>query len=234
MLKRILIFALLLAPATLLAQGRKKVFNLPAYDNRVVHFGFLIGINSSDFRISVNRTPGLFDSIKGVESKNASGFNLGIIGNLHLGNFMDLRFIPALAFSSRTLVYSIDGSKGSYTRTKDIESTFIELPLLFKYKSERHNNFRAYIIGGIKYTYDMASQKGVKDDLDNIIVKVRDGDYGFDIGVGFDFYAQYFKFSPEIRYTFGIRDVLIREGNPYTNTIDRLTSKIILISFNFE
>lgn len=225
---------LLFFPALNYGQGRKKVFNLPSYDNRVIHFGFLIGINNSDFRIAVSRTPGLFDSIKGVESQKASGFNLGIISNLHLGNFMDLRFIPALAFSSRTLVYSIESSKGSYTRSKDIESTFIELPLLFKFKSERHNNFRAYVIGGIKYSYDMASQKGVKDDQDNIIVKIRDGDYGFDIGVGFDFYAQYFKFSPEIRYTFGVRDVLIREGNPYTSTIDRLTSKIILISFNFE
>lgn len=234
MLKRIAIVLLMALPGLVFAQGRKKVFNLPSYDNRLIHFGFLIGINSSDFRISVSRTPGQFDSIKGVESKNASGFNLGIISNLHLGNFMDLRFIPALAFSSRTLVYAVESSKGTYTRSKDIESTFIELPLLFKFKSERHNNFRAYIIGGAKYSFDMASQKGVKDDVDNITVKIRDGDYGFDIGVGFDFYAQYFKFSPEIRYTFGLRDVLIREGNPYTSTIDRLTSKIILISFNFE
>jgi hypothetical protein len=225
---------MLMAPLLMQAQGRKKVYNLPNYDNRLVHFGFLIGINQADFRIVGNRTPGIFDSIKGVESRKASGFNLGIISNLHLGNFMDLRFIPALAFSSRTLVYHVQGTGGFYTRSKDIESTFIELPLLFKYKSERHNNFRAYVTGGIKYTYDMASQKGVKDDLDNVIVKVRDGDFGFDIGVGFDFYAQYFKFSPEIRYTFGLRDMLIREGNAYTNTIDRLTSKIVLISFNFE
>jgi hypothetical protein len=234
MFKRIVTLVVLILPLCTFAQGRKKVFNLPSYDNRLIHFGFLLGINTSDFRITAALTPGVFDSIKGVQSKRNSGFNLGIIGNLHLGNFMDIRFVPALAFSSRTLVYTIKGSKGFYTQSKDIESTFIELPLLFKYKSERHNNFRAYVIGGIKYSYDMASQKGVKDDQDNIIVKIRDGDYGFDLGVGFDFYAQYFKFSPEIRYTFGIRDLLIREGNPFTNTIDKLTSKIILISFNFE
>jgi hypothetical protein len=107
--------------------------------------------------------------------------------------------------------------------------------LLFKYKSERAGNFRAYLIGGAKYSLDMASQKDINSTLvKDILVKIDDTDFLAVFGIGFDLYLTYFKFSPEITYSFGLKNLLIQENNVLTKPIDRLTSKIIQISFNFE
>ena len=120
-------------------------------------------------------------------------------------------------------------------RDKQVESVFLDFPLLFKYKSERSGNFRAYLIGGAKYSLDMASQKDLNSKLvKDILIKIDDTDFLAVFGIGFDLYLNYFKFSPEITYAFGLKNLLVQDNNILTKPIDRLTSKIIQISFNFE
>ena len=214
---------------------KNKVMNLQNYDNKWIHFGFLIGFNNADFRIVNKPDFAGYDSLDYIQTYRQGGFNLGIISNLHLGDYFDFRFIPTLSFSSRKLEYVFTSpTQGLLVRTKDVESTFLDFPLLMKYKSQRHNNFRAYVIGGIRYTFDMASQKDVREEPGQAIVKINDQDYGLELGVGFDFYMNYFKFSPEIRYYFGLKNMIVRSNSVFSKPIDRLTSKIILISFNFE
>lgn len=230
-----LTFLLLLGgQATLFAQ-KNKVMNLQNYDNKWLHFGFLLGFNSANFRIVNQPDFAGYDSLDYIQTFPEGGFNLGIISNLHLGEYFDFRFIPTLSFSSRKIEYVYTSPKqGLQVRTKDVESTFLDFPLLMKYKSARHNNFRAYLVGGIRYTFDMASQKDVKEEPGMALVKINDQDYGLELGVGFDFYLNYFKFSPEIRYYFGLKNMIVQSNTIFSKPIDRLTSKIILISFNFE
>ena len=212
-----------------------KTINLPNYDYQTLHFGFLLGINKADFIVHPNPNLALLDSVYVLESVPQSGFNLGIISNLRLSEYSDLRFIPALAFSTRNLEYTFKSAKGDIKRKKSVESTFIEFPLDLKLKSARYNNFRAYILVGVKYSIDIASQKDVNSDLvTDAIVKLNKNDYYYSIGVGFDFYQKYFKFSPELKYNFGIRDLLVRDTNVFAKSIDKITSKIVNVSFTFE
>lgn len=201
-----------------------------------MHFGFSIGINSSDF--VVDRMPDYqnYDSLRVIESQAKTGFNLGIIADYHLTPVLNLRFIPALSFAQRNLEYTFASqNNGSYNRViKPVESTFLDFPLSIKYRSARLNNFAAYVVGGAKYSIDLASQKDVTGVFGEEIVKLSRQDYSFEVGVGFDFFLEYFKFSPEIKLSFGLPNLIIRDGGIYSDPIKKLTSRIVLISFHFE
>jgi len=212
---------------------RKKVQNLPKYDKQKIHFGFLLGINNTDFVIKRIPEFNKLDSLYTVESAGQTGFNLGIIANLRLSENFDLRFVPDLAFSQRNLDYTfVDNGKSSVT-TKEIESTFLEFPLDLKFKSNRVNNYRVYVLAGIKYSIDMVSQAKVEN-VDKQFVKLEKRDYGYQIGFGFDFYLERFKFSPEIKMYNGLRNLLVEDPVIFSSSLSSLKSKIFLISFTFE
>ena len=127
----------------------------------------------------------------------------------------------------------IDSGRKIYIQTKPIESTFIDFPLLIKYKSERYNNFRTYVLGGIKYGMDIASQKDI-DDEGKKLVKLKKNDLGVEIGFGMDFYLEYFKFSPQIKLTYGLVNLLSEDETVYTQSISKLNTKAWIFSFTFE
>lgn len=206
-----------------------KVLNLPTYDYKQLHFGFSLGLNISDFRIT--RKYPVSDTIYVVETQREPGFNLGIVSNLRLGNNLDLRFIPALSFASRTLEYTVKNVNSKVL--KSVESTYLDFPFSLKYKSERLNNGRAYLLAGAKVTYDMGSQANVKKDNKDLI-KLKAFDYHAEVGFGLDCYLEYFKFSPEIKVSYGLRNMLVKDNTIYSNSLEKLKSTVVLISFTFE
>ncbi len=227
-------FLLLLFNFDSLFAQKQKILNLPKYDRQRFHFGFILGINKTDFVIDRVASFSLIDSLYTVESKGTSGFNLQIVTNMRMGEHFDLRFLPGLAFASRNLVYTFEkGRPLSNVVTKKVESTFVELPLDVKFKSARLNNFRAYVLGGVKYSIDMVSQAKVKA-KDKEFVKLQRNDYGYEIGVGCDFYLPMFKFSPEIKMYHGLRNLLVKDDLVYSKSLDGLFSKMFTLSLTFE
>ena len=212
---------------------RKKVQNLPNYDRQKIHFGFLLGVNKTDFVIRRIPEFNMLDTLYTVESAPQSGFNLGIIVNLKLGENFDLRFVPDLAFSQRNLEYTFKTNGKFNTIVKEVESTFLEFPLDLKFKSNRVNNYRVYVVAGVKYGIDMVSQAKVEN-KDKQFVKLQKNDYGYQIGFGFDFYLERFKFSPEIKMYNGVRNLLVDDSAIYSTSLRALYSKIFLISLTFE
>lgn len=210
------------------------VKNLPKYDNQKYHFGFLIGFNFADFKITHIPDFASADSIFRVEPLGQSGFNLGIVTNMRLGENWDLRFVPDLQFSQRDLEYTfyINGAPES-VESKQIESTYLNFPIDLKFKSNRVGNYRAYVTAGVKYGIDMVSQKKVQN-LDAELVKLERQDYGYSIGVGFDFYLQMFKFSPEIKMYTGLRNLKSEDPLIFSTSIDKLNARTFLVSFTFE
>jgi len=233
-----------------------KVKNQPAYDFAKYHFGFILAINEMHFAIKpvdgLNYTK--FDNesaseinadsamIYSIEHNPTLGFTVGIVGNLRLGNSFDLRFIPSLSFGERELEYRflkyrnyVQGDPLEIIDVKkNVPSTFVELPLHLKYKSKRLNNFRAYLLGGANYRIDLASQANKSKDAAEVQAKLLRSDVYGELGVGFDFYFEWFKFGTELKMSYGVLDVLKRENNIYTDGIDKLRSKIFQLSFTFE
>jgi hypothetical protein len=213
--------------------------NLPKFDHRFMHFGFLLGLNQANFVLERNPPTVLgADSAFIVEPKPAMGFNLGIISAMHLSEHFSLRFTPNLAFSSRTIGYTFQTSfDGVKKYDKIIESTLINFPLGVKYKSARVNNFSAYILAGASYSLDLASNSDAKNAsvvLKDMIVKIKRDDIMGEIGFGTDFYLEYFKFGLEIKMSYGINDLLDRDDTPFTDPINKLSSKMFLLSLTFE
>ncbi len=231
---------------------KRKVLNLQNYDQQPYHFGFILAANEMSFSIkpvdnlpsikwTQEQSPDIFaDSlyVYEVTSQGTPGFSIGILGNLRLGKSTDLRFVPTLSFGERMLNYSIlsykDGEPSLIDVEKSITSTMLEFPLFVKYRSKRLNNFAAYVTGGLKYTLDLASQKKDDQNLNDVTVKINKHDMMAEVGIGFDFYTNYFKFGTEIRMGYGLVNMIKHEGNLYTDSIERLNSKTFLLSFTFE
>lgn len=231
---------------------KAKVRNLPNYDNSPYHFGFVLGMNQMLFSVKTNpgfqdisynalQTPDLFaDSSKlyGLEHKPAYGFTIGIVSNLRIGDYLDLRFIPSLSFGERDLQYSVltyfQDEVSQSVISKKIQSTFIEFPLQIKYKGNRLNNIRPYWLVGAKYALDLASDSKKKEESNNIYVALERNDAYADLGGGIDIYTTFFKFGIELKMSYGLRDILKRQGNIYTLPVDRINSKLFLLSFTFE
>ena len=214
-------------------QRHKKPQNLPRYDFKKIHFGFTLGINSLNFNINKNNNFLNNDTLLSMLSEDQKGFNLGIVSNLRLGKYTDLRFIPTLVFGERILNYSFNDQSNLPLQEKRIESTMIDFPFSLKYKSERYNNFRTYVMCGIKYSLDIASQSEI-DDEGQELVKLNNHDLMIEGGFGIDFYLQYFKFSPQIKLSHGIINILAKDSTLYTETIKNLKTNSWMISFTFE
>ncbi len=228
--------------------------NLPEFDHRPYNFGFSLGINRMYFalkpvesfhELNQNFQPGFgFDhGLNSVVPRADWGFNIGIIGNLRINSMLDFRFVPTLVFGSRMVEYNYKLSQDPLDEggvlVQDLETTNIEFPFHFKFKSVRiHSNLRVYLLGGFKYSLDLASNqyKEAGSDGEILYLRTAKNDYMYELGAGFDIYFTWFKLSTEIKGSFGLRN-LARPGESHPvfyNSIDRLNSRSITISFLFE
>lgn len=235
---------------------RSKVMNLQSYNQQPYHFGFVLAANQMHFTLKpidnlpsikwsgteLPDDPGLvnvdYAQILTLNTRPTPGFTIGILGSLRLHEYVDMRFTPSLSFGERILTYDVLTVSGvdsaRFTIDKNITSTLIEFPLDFKYRSKRLNNFDAYVLAGVNYTLDLASQKKAEQNSNTTTVKINKNDVTIDVGVGFDFYTQYFKFGMEIKMGYGLFNLIKKEGNLYTDSIESLNSKLFQLSFTFE
>lgn len=207
---------------------------LRQYRDRSYYFGITLGYNQAYLKMDYDPKFLESDSILRIDPLHSSGFSIGLLGNLKIIQHLDLRFNPILHFSEKNLKYGFGGAlSADKDEIKKIESVVMSLPLQVKFKSNRVGNFRAYILAGIKYDYDFASNSNARNVRD--IVKLAKTDWGYEAGVGFEFYLPYFIFSPEIKFSYGARDVHIYEPqNKYSNRIGQLISRLIVISIHLE
>ncbi len=232
----LLLLCALLLPETV-AQRNKPfgVPNLMRYDQQIFHFGFLVGYNQMDFAIKTKPNFSEYDSLLIVNTSPLSGFNLGIVSDLRVWKYFNLRFIPTLTFGDRIINYTIRYSDGSQLVTnKNTESVYVDLPLLLKFKSSRMHNVRVYVLAGAMYSYDLISAAKKHENPREIVLKLFPNDFQAIGGIGVDFYCTYFKFTTEVRMNFGLVNLLKDENNMYTSSISELKSKNLQISFIFE
>ncbi len=210
--------------------------NLQKYDNQLFHFGFLLGYNQFDFTIRSKADLSEYDSLMVVNTTAMSGFNLGIVTNLRLGKYFDLRLIPGLSFGDRIVNYTILYPDASRIVTKkNIESVYLDIPLLVKFKSSRMHNVRAFVEAGAQYSLDLISAaKKQNNNPNEIMLKLYPNDVQAQVGVGLDFYCTYFKFTTEFKMSFGLMNLLVTEDNMYATSVQSLKSKMMQISFIFE
>ena len=231
-MKKYLFIPLFFVIPFLLSGQVKRPQNMPGYDLKLLHFGFTIGVHTQDLGIIRTDNPDLFADV----SDPGFGFQVTIVSDLRLNKNMNLRFLPGIALGEKPLSF-YNRQTGELVESGIIESNFLEFPLLVKYRSDRLNNTRPYLIGGLNYRYDLAARKE-SDESDRIFVKLKPSDLYLEAGFGVDFYSQYFKFSPEIKVGMGLRNLLVKdvvEGeSQFVSSIDHLRSFVVMINFHFE
>ena len=225
---------LLFFEATVLFGQHKGVPNLEDFDKKWIHFGFTLGGNLMDARMNTDLTS--VDSLVSLENPRQPGFHIGIVSELKLRRNMGLRFLPALSFGQRNFNYIFRRGDLNVAETKVVESTYLEFPLLFKYRSDRDHNFAAYFVGGVKYGADLSSREDINNNVPppQQFVRLRRHNFMYEIGFGVDFFMDYFKFSPEIKVSTGFNNVFMDEDTIWERPVDRFQPRMITISFHFE
>lgn len=251
-MKRLFYILLLLFVVFRAEAQRLMVKNLSTFDDKRIHFGFTLGVNAADFDIAhyqtladnPNFTPETVNGVllTGSERIRADvstlvpGFTVGIVSNLRLTESFDLRFLPGMSFGERKLTYNIpimDVNNPDQKLSYSIKSTFLDFPLLIKYKSRRMNNQRPYLIAGGAYRIDI-SKTGQED-----LVRTKPFSAYAEAGVGWDTYLQFFRLSTELKFSFGLNNVLDvgpkdTQKQVFSDAISSLTSNVFTLSFHFE
>lgn len=233
MYKKILILFILLIPVAATAQ-KAKPKNDSNYDERLLHFGFSMGLNTMDFNVKMD--PGDPNNYTAEVVSLKPGINIQIVMDYRPATYFDVRFLPGVSFGQRNLNFYDEG--GVLVNEQQIESSFLEFPLLVKAKGMRLNNSRPYLIGGLNFRYDLAAKKEYDDDSE-VYMRLRKADLYYEVGAGIDFYLPYFKLTIEAKMSNGLRDVLVHDDphpyNPqYVNSIESLKSQMWVLSFHFE
>jgi hypothetical protein len=225
---------LFLVPLTLSGQ-KEKPMNRSWYDEKLLHFGFSLGFNTMDFNITPSQEYLEIDSIYPEVSRLNPGINIQIVTDLHPSRYIDIRFLPGVSFGQRNVRYY--KNQVLYNQQQRLESSFMEFPLLLKYKGDRLNNVRPYIITGLNYRYDLAGKKEFDEDRP-VYIRVKRPDLYYEAGAGLDFYLMYFKLSVELKMSRGIRNVIVDDAAPghqeYRNAIEKMRSQIWVLAFHFE
>ena len=233
--KAILIFSSFLFVALSYAQeGKKGAPNLPAFDEKKLHFGFLIGFNTMDFRVYNSGVQTDDGNTYYAEILNLNpGLNIQVVTSLRLNKYFNLKFLPGISFGQRNLSFMKEDGTITETSPLKIKSTFLEFPLLLKFSGSRMHNVKPYIIAGANMRYDLAKNK-----QDHLLLRSLDL-YG-EAGAGLDFYMTYFRLSVELKASIGMFNMLNPAGTGevgdeiYTQVLDGLKSRIFVISFYFE
>lgn len=228
---KVVLVIFIIASTNLFAQ-RNVEMNNPNYDDRFLSYGFLIGLHTTTYQLKYSEafTSPALDSTYSISPSWSAGFSLGFIVNLRMSEFLDLRLLPKVSFYEHRLEYiQLDAPKIDEL----VETTVVELPLLLKYKSERRGNFRMYMVGGIKPGFE-ASGKNDVDEISKENLDIRAFNLSLDAGFGIDMYYPLFKFSPEIRFSRGITNMLGNGDNSLSAGIDRLNTNTVTLYLLFQ
>ncbi len=218
-------------------------------DNMVLHYGYSIGFGVFDYRITNLQYGGEYGFLA-EPVKFSPALRLGVIGEWNMTNHLSLRSIPGLYFGKRKITYTRkeipsdveDTFFENYPLSMDSEvmSVYADIPLLFKYRGKRINNYNFYLLAGASYHMDLTPH----DDLDigkNRLIRTKRNDFALDVGGGMDLYFRYFKVGMELRISIGLVDVLnhdlakdMDKYHIYTQTIGSMKSTLVTLSFNFE
>ena len=234
MKKIVYIFAFILLALPSFAQKRK-LQNQPYADHRLYHFGFHVGLHTQDLILTNSGIAAPNGDTWFAEIPNYSpGFSVGVVGDLFLNPYMNLRTTPTIHFGDKTLFFRELTNKEE--ERINVRSNYVSIPLDLKISSMRLNNCRPYIIGGVYGAMDMGRKKGYP-------ILLKQIDYGIEFGIGCTFYMpSFFRLSPELKFKFGLpdmletnrEDLLSEADKVYTNSLSKATTRMIVLTFNFE
>ena len=201
--------------------------HLEFYDDKPIHYGILFAVPFTRFNIRHSQDFVPKDSAFVIESPNQAAFRMGFIVNAFLTEHFDLRTTPSVSLYDRNVKFRYPSG---VERLEKRESTWIEVPLLLKYKSLRRVNSRMYMLAGVT----LGIETNVKRNKGGGRLDTKSNDLSFDYGVGYEQFFEFFKFAPELRFSHGLTNMFRPSKNSVGVGIDRLTTHTVTLYLNFE
>lgn len=234
-MKKVVLLAVVMMISTVI-KAQWKPHNMPEYDTKTFHFGYAIGYNYANFAVQPVSNLNEYDSLMRIETTGMSGFDIGIVCNVRLAEYLDFRFVPSISLIDRKVDYKLQYGADNTVKwiSKSVESVDLNLPVLLKLKSSRMGNFRFYAIGGVQYSFDMATRSKKRNPEGETVLKLKAHDVDVQAGVGIDFYLESFKLSLEGKMSYGVVNILIPENNSISTSLNRLSTKTFHFSILFE
>ena len=218
------------------AKPNDKLQNRPYADLKRWHLGFSVGFHVQDLSFTHNGFLTPNGEKWSVEIPEFSpGFCLNVMGDLRLHKYLNLRFSPGIYFGSKGAVM-----KDYYSETvmrQDIKTAYVVAPIDLKISGDRLHNVRPYVTAGLMATFDVTKKQATD------YLSFNTADAYLTVGLGTDFYLPYFKFIPEIKFCFGLSDIL-RHNRPeleedmdtykITQSLSKVKSNMVVVTFYFE
>lgn len=233
----ILAVAALAATAQAWAAGgnNQDLLNRPYADLKRLHLGFSVGLHFQDLLLNNNG----FITADGQTwyaevPSHSPGFCVNVLADLRLSQYFNLRLSPGMYFGNKRVTF-LDTTNGT-EETQNIRSNYVVVPIDLKYSALRYRNLRPYLVGGVMAVLDVAKKRSEQ-------IRLTSTDLMLTIGFGCDFYLPFFKLCPEVKFCFGLRDLLdhVRDDlsdDPammkYTQSLDRARSRMVVVTFYFE
>lgn len=208
--------------------------NRPYIDQRRFHYGFLAGVQLQDIELEQN---GFMDETGNqwwAETPNYEpGFSVGILGEFYLTKHLALRIIPSMHFGTKQVTFRNELNEEN--QHQNIKSTYVSVPINVKFAAERFNNYRPYLVAGVDPMLDLTVKKQKQYLLHNT-------DCYLEVGMGCDFYLPFFKFIPEIKFLYGLTNIINKNRSDitdetqmiFTQSVNKARSKMIVLTFYFE
>ena len=237
------ILLLLMGCALAQAQDNDMILNRPYADTKRVHFGFSVGVNFQNLAITNNGNV----TTDGEEwyadiPSHSPGFSVNVLADLRLSDHFNLRVSPGLYFGNKVVRFLNHrgnpdwADQSHYKQSQNIKSTYIVVPIDLKMSAKRYHNMRPYFTGGVMYAHDLAKDRSEQ-------YKLKNADVMLTVGMGCDFYMPFFKLCPEIKFCFGLKNLLDKnrpdlEDNPevmrFTDSVNKIKSNMVVVTFFFE
>ena len=212
---------------------KERVKNQPYADLKWFHLGFHVGIHTQDLLLTHSGVTTDGETWFAESPSYSPGFSVGVIGDMYLNPYFNLRLTPSIHFGDKKFTFREQETGEEFTT--NVRSSYLNFPLDIKYSALRLNNYRPYLIAGVYGSIDIGRKKG-----NPILLKSKD--FGLEFGLGCDIYLPYFKLCPELKFCFGLVDLLEKDRPDlvdqatikYTNALSKATSRMIILTFNFE
>ena len=225
--------------SNLFAQKDRIVYQ-PNVDKKKLHFAYYLGLNKKGYKITYNNSPDFplvnSSNTDYITVEESMGFNIGLVVGYNLHENIAVTFEPGLSSNTKELTYN-DAVIPS-DNVRDVPGTYLRLPVLLKLSTNRLDNMRAFVIGGVSYDYNFSSnQNSVNDNETGGEFRMKTSNFMYEVGVGVDLYLMWFKFSPSIRGVFALNNELVRDANSgslYTGPIDYFGTRGVFLNFTFQ
>ncbi len=233
-MKKVFLFFIFIITVSSQAQfhmfSRKPLVNLENFDKSRLYYGYFLGFNNYDFKFDYKTNTG-----QDILVKSNFGFNVGLIGNLRFNDYFSLRFEPGLYLNQRDMTFP--GFTKNFDAIREVKSTYIHLPLLIKFSSQRIGNVKPFLLGGVGTAINLSSNASNSQDNSEATFRMKQWTNFYEVGIGIDLYLEYFKFSPSVRGVFSFEDELIRDkdaNSPWTGNVSSMQTRGVFVNFTFQ